>query len=232
MPMSRPSEKYADPDTRPAWLAACALLAMLSAGCSTFSPSTSFEPEYYVDEYGMVHVPERDQRSGAYQLRPGYGMFDPLVDPLYSQGYGPVYGQGYDPFNRFSYYRHPFYAGPAFGFGYYRAPIYEQPPAQVGTPAPADDAYPRGGIQRTPVSSPVNILRSAPEPFPGSGNARATDPRWQRPASRPRPAYRDGPRAGEPRVVSPARPARRASPPRRAPPRQPPPPSEPRVIDP
>lgn len=233
--MSHPSQALCFLADLRATLAVCAVVVFAGTGCTTFSPATSAEPDYYIDEYGMVHTPQRDLSSGSYQLRPAYGRFssgggvfgsqfyDPFYDPFRDSSYGYRYGFGFDPFNLYLGSRHPFYARRPFVPGYFRPPVSGLPVAPVTNPAPGSGAASGGEIQRVPLASPANIIRSAPEPILRPDRRVTSDGR-ARPVNSSRPTYGSQPRA--------TRPSQRPRTGRPAPSRPPPPKSKPRVIDP
>lgn len=218
----------------PTSLPVFALLGLLASGCSTFSPATSFEPEYYVDEYGMVYLPEQDRRSGAARLRPGYSRFsvtsgNSVYDPFYDPVYAAWYGDRLDPYGRSLAYRHPFYSGANFGFAYYRPPVYRPPVLQPGddTDAGADPGPTGAGVVR-PIASPINIISVSPEPVYRDGMPATSRRASRTPRDGARPSYGNSPR--ETRPARPAQPARASQPRRPARPARPA--AQPRVIDP
>ena len=230
--MSQDSAAQFFPTLWRARLTAGIVSVLFGAACTTFSPATPPEPDYYIDDYGMVHVPERDLSSGSYRLRPAYGGFSlgndsrlgsPFYDPFYDSFYRHQTGFGNYPLRPYFGSRYGFYTGGPFGSAYIRGPVSTIPPA-TDAPRSGDAPAATGGIQRTPIASPVYILRTAPEPVLRPDRM-ATGER--QPVDRGRPAYR-----GEPRTTRPARPAQRPRATRPAPTRPPPPKRKPRVIDP
>lgn len=206
---------------------AVALLPLLAAGCSTFSPAADGEPDYYIDEYGMVHVPDRDLASGAPTLRPAYGRFSPVLQdrsyyPFYDPFYDSFFARGQYPFARYS--RYP---GFSYNFVSYRAPGYGRTPPVSVPVDPVDGSDGGLGQAPVPVASPVLFISRQPESVLDSRST-ARETFRQRGVDRGRGAY-----ARPSQAASRARPApqarqRQAEPVRKSRPVR----SKPRVIDP